>query len=131
MEIRTALLKTANLFETKPASFDINATDLPDCGTPGCILGWVGVMLGDTNKAWWWTDSVYDAMGINKGSSTGAEGDGIFYERMRVLGWAWADNAADCARTLRLYADRYHPATESYPVILKELDRLFKVRVAA
>lgn len=45
-QIRAAILKTAALFETRPELYNFNEIKVPDCGSPGCMLGWIGVHLG-------------------------------------------------------------------------------------
>lgn len=45
-QIRAAILKTAALFETRPELYNFNKITVPGCGSPGCMLGWIGVHLG-------------------------------------------------------------------------------------
>lgn len=107
MNIREAILKTADLFERKPEMFNFMESRIPhDCGTPGCAIGWMGYFLGAPRDAL--IIAVFDLIGID---------DSGFYVRMSELselgpdGEVWTRSPSVCAETLRLYADRYHPAS--------------------
>lgn len=102
MNIYQAIMRAADSIEGNPRLFDFDSILLPDheCGTPGCALGWVSLYLGlrrsDNNYE-------YDPLALGSESK--------FYRRMNVLcgdSYDWMDNAITCARTLRLYAEKYH-----------------------
>lgn len=110
MEIRDAILLTADLIETTPSEFDFFSIEIPEgpgCGTPGCAVGWICCFQGIHE------DSEFDR---------GVGGDACsFYQRMAEIdghdweasgNWGpWTKDAAHCARNLRIYADRHHPET--------------------
>lgn len=110
MNIREAILKAADHIERNPGDFNFNTSRVPHpCKTPGCALGWVGFFLrveGEDdflNR----TALVCGVPALKRGGFTRSEGE--FYFRMNQFG-IWFSNAAECARCLRLYADKYHRA---------------------
>jgi len=130
--IQTALLTTADLFETNPVRYGYGCTLVPDCGTPGCAVGYVGFFMGLKAGTGCWVDG--DCASIIGVSHN------VFIRRMDAFEGTlhymdWRSNAADCAKALRLYADEYHPETitppEAYPTILKELERISREVVVA
>ena len=47
MSIRDAILKAADHIERNPCSFDFWNNRIPKhCGSPGCVLGWIGFFAG-------------------------------------------------------------------------------------
>lgn len=114
MDIRQAILKAADWIELHPEEFDFRETEVPACGTPGCALGWIGTFAGCERGS---------SIDMPPGSPTkllGLNSQLRFYERMDAFfgGGAyantesrWRHNPMQCARGLRLYADKYHPAT--------------------
>lgn len=106
MNIGTAILKAADSIEQNPNLFNFSSifNPNPDCGTPGCAIGWISLWSG---KAWEFPGSaIHKAMGVNT--------DTCFYKRMNSLvGHGWQLEAAVCAKALRLYADKYHPVTHT------------------
>lgn len=126
MEIRQAILKAADHIEATPNDFDFSASGIPHaCGTPGCALGWIGHFLGLADKNAW-------HVSYTKASGALGVGHYEFYTRMTEVegggpNWEvgqWPLNAPACARTLRLYADKYHPA-ESRALIPASVMRIF------
>jgi hypothetical protein len=97
MNIRDAILKAADHIERNPREFDYWSTNTPEApgrGTPGCALGWVACFMGESIGA---LDSSWNrAM--------------RFYSEMDSLAHGWMSSAPLCAKGLRLYADKYHPA---------------------
>lgn len=130
MNIREAILKAADHIERNPLDFDFWKTGVPgSCGTPGCALGWIGHFMGETN----YFNDVCDVMGLGITKPHLPErGEFDFYRRMdkiegpAVLHGKWTNSAELCARTLRLYADKYHPA-ESRAVIPASVMRIFQM----
>ena len=108
--IRDAILRTAALFETRPAAFDYYATQVPpDCGTPGCVIGHIALAAGLPTGT-----NVHDAALC--GTLFGA-GPLEVYERLYGLGGYWQGSADVAARALRAYADKYHPAEVSKVIV--------------
>lgn len=102
MNIRQAILKTAELFEAHPKLFKYSECAVPDCGTPGCAIGYVCHFMncqpgGDIG----WYEM--DVIGVDAS---------VFYERMSALDIGWIADGGRCSRGMRLYADKYHPVTE-------------------
>lgn len=111
MHIRNAILKAADSIERHPGLFKWSSTRVanPDCGTPGCALGWIAHYVGCAvwrQKGGWNYNALANAMGT--------DGDGEFYSRMSETfrSHSWRLDATDCASALRAYADKYHPATK-------------------
>jgi hypothetical protein len=112
MNIRDAILKAADHIERHPTDFSFNKIFVPSCGTPGCALGWIcafaGISAGDSI----WYERI---PGFVQHSS-------VFYSRMNdLVGHAWKRDAAVCARGMRLYADKYHPAEKPERNFAREL----------
>lgn len=118
MNIRDAILAAADHIEANPKQFSfmsIEQPSRPHCGTPGCALGWIGAFGGYRSMIFQGHRASLPALGLPE-SSDGAH---MFYARMDSLKGrlSWQSDAADCAVTLRRYADKYHPATEQKPTI--------------
>ncbi len=122
-----AIMKAADQIQHFPKLFDFGSTERPDCGTPGCALGWVATFLG-LKKVWWDTEVFYKLLGIDKGGMTGNGGDDEFYARMDAFSGSagWRFDANTCAATLRLYAEKYHAKpkvrTDVHPYVQKLLE---------
>jgi hypothetical protein len=93
MNAYEATLATAKLFEQRPELFNFSETNIPDCGTPGCALGYIGYFMGQP--------------GCISGESTIGVDSSVFYDRMRPLAPNWIIDASLCAKGLRLYAEKY------------------------
>lgn len=105
MNVYEAIMKAADHIEKNPGDFDFGNFRVPGCGTPGCALGWIGVYAGIGAGA-----SVHHV--VEKQLLR----NGDFYENMRgLIGGGWHDDAKQCARGLRLYAERYHAHEKPKP----------------
>lgn len=100
MDIREAILAAADHIERNPDDFDFDSVSVPTrCGSPGCAIGWVAHFARCD-----WGD-VAELMGLRRGDDT------LLYTRLSILaGATWYQHAAVCAKGLRAYADKYHPA---------------------
>ena len=123
MTVREAILKTADSIERHPRLFNFSScvTANPDCGTPGCALGWLAFHLGVAGNNF---TKVCELIGLT--DSLDNSNHGQFYSRMNALdaGREWKVSAALCATTLRQYADKYHPAparTDFIPSSVREI----------
>jgi hypothetical protein len=110
MQIREAILKAADHIERHPREFNYNSIHVPEragCGTTGCALGWICYFFGSgvTDSSLVRTNFSSTHAPVGAGVS-----DGVFYARMTDLVVGWEKDADNCARALRLYADKYHPA---------------------
>ena len=120
MNLREAILKTADLIECDPVIWNYDYSFIPPCDTPGCALGLIGMFMGYQEG---------DCVGVVSRDVLGVD-ENDFYERMNAV-WQsrdWMNDphiAVDC---LRQYADTYHP--ETYVGIPAEVRAIFE-RVAA
>jgi hypothetical protein len=108
MSIREAILKAADHIERVPSDYDYQANHKPRCGSPGCLMGWVGFYAG---------------IPIN-------DNHGTYMSTLKhVLGFDYIDLQVELAdqfhgyttvaqtgaRLLRAYADKHYPATRVLP----------------
>ena len=122
MEIRQAILRAADSIEQNPRLFNFMTSSKPDpnCGTPGCVLGWIGFHLGII--AINMPTPTAQALGCPKetlpiSNDLVAYEDWGFYRRMTEISGnsLWRYSPGACASALRKYADKYHPATGGMP----------------
>lgn len=109
MNIRQAILKAADSIEQYPKLFEWKSVSVanPECGTPGCAIGWICRHLGHSH---WEPNKV---VGIK---------DCDFYERMNEIHHdAWKRDHKICADILRIYADKYHPDTDHIPASIRAI----------
>jgi len=95
-------MHAANAIESQPHLFDWSSCDVAGCGTPGCALGWIAAFRVGHHEGGAWS-----------GESTVGVRSSEFYDRMRSVCPTddeneWKRDAAICAHTLRLYAEKYH-----------------------
>lgn len=124
MNTRNAILKAADHIEANPGLFDFSSVKPPyECGTPGCALGWINVFSE--------VKPIHQTC-LNSHITIGVPSE-VFYKQMNFVSgegnYDWTDNGANCAISLRLYADKYHPgemrAEEISPEVSSELNRIF------
>lgn len=123
MNIYNAIMKAADHIERNPDLFSFSPILIPDCGTPGCALGWIGHFADCRSEkdGGLRSISLVSLTPYERGTDVikhlGYEhpllGDvttDVFYDRMLELagGYEWKRDAAVCARALRLYAEKYH-----------------------
>ena len=121
MNIRNAILMAADSIEKYPSLFDFMSNEKPnlDCGTPGCVLGWIGFYLGiDAELMPTPTGQALDCPKMtltDKCTDSVMYEDWGFYRRMNdVSGHSdWRDGAPACVAALHKYADRYFPACDN------------------
>ena len=116
MRIREAILKAADSIEQNPTLFRFSSVDIPgECGSPGCALGWIAHHVGWVENGRRFLDGIASVMGEDSPEA--------FYTKMDDLeegGW-WGTSAYICAASLRLYADKYHPETDSIPASVRAI----------
>ena len=116
MNIYDAIMAAANHIERNPSQFKFSSVlvpEGPECGTPGCALGWIGTFAGVKHP---YTGSISLVASIEEKWDTWGgrpflpETTGTFYARMDALAQTvmWRDNATLCAQTMRAYAEKYH-----------------------
>lgn len=124
MNIREAILRAADRIQAEPRHYDFDNNKVPDldnCGTPGCMIGWIGVFAGFKNGEP--VSVVSEALGTS---------DLEFYHRIRQLsrdGFCALLAAEDVPAALRAYADKYHPA-ESRALIPASVRAIFTMTPA-
>ncbi len=111
MNIREAILKAALLFETRPDRYSYINCEVPDCESPGGMVGWIlhycGVErverdAGETLSSTARKSIGFDWIAIEQfADSEPATFDG------------YLDKAAQAAKLLRAYADHRFPATKA------------------
>ncbi len=113
MNIRQAILKAANHIESNPERFDYGSCGIPEhetCGTPGCAVGWVAFFAGQKE--------CNEPMNAICARTLGIDFWNTFIRRMDTLDdQSWRFTASQCAKHLRLYADKYHPATPDWNAV--------------
>ena len=125
MDIRQAILKAADSIGLAPDQFEFRSCDIPDgCGTSGCALGWIAYHLGTCRfegmiENQWNAEKLGKYMGLEKNNKAWAGWN--FYERMNNFDGSWSNNANECAKALRAYADKYHPLTDHIPAEIRAI----------
>lgn len=114
MDIRTAILKAADHIERNPETYSFHSNDKPDCGTPGCMLGWVGVFLDVPAR-----ESAYTGSYMNRTAmALGLQGMGDFlrfcegYSNRKKL-YGFTHDASEAATLLRAFATERIAAVKS------------------
>lgn len=95
MELRQAILSAAKTLEN-PRLWDWERCSIPECGSPGCAIGWILHHAGYSPRESF--AGFPDLAGCSEMD---------FYRRMGDIDLHWKNNVSKC---LRLYADKYHPA---------------------
>jgi hypothetical protein len=112
MNSYNALLAAADHIERFPEEFYFDAVNVPEavhCGSPGCAIGWTaffaGVIQFTPQERLRLTVVCQHALGVSEDE---------FYKRMNYIStdeWhgviSWRTHAGECARCLRVYAERY------------------------
>lgn len=104
MDIRTAILKAADQIKSNPGSYDFQTNGVHPCGTPMCMLGHVGVFRGAAHSTFFSNSQVMEIIG--------ADSLDHFIDRCDAVCAGYERSPVVAARTLRLYADKYHQATK-------------------
>lgn len=117
MNVYDAIMRAADHIEQNPSLFYFHSVRIPECGTPGCALGWIGHFMG-----------LEAGSGITHATNKlGLDRDDEFYGRMRMVtgGKPWRETPQELAVNLRLYAAKYHAPTEAvsdrFPAWLADL----------
>lgn len=123
MDIYHAVLAAANQIERRPDLFDFMESSVPpDCGTPGCVLGWISHFIDARGRAP--IDKTAEILGFKPDDIWIGSADRKFYAEMDSLAgvgysdfpshylykWnSWRFRPTECARLLRLFAKRFAP----------------------
>lgn len=121
--IYNAIMKAADTIERNPDLFNFMSTNAPkpECGTPGCALGWIGFHAGYKSAV------APDTMAGVAKDLLGLDMSYQFYDRMYDLKGSkqWKYSANNCAAALRLYADRYHAQKPAFTGIPDSVRQIF------
>jgi hypothetical protein len=101
-DIYAAVMKAADHIERNPQLFDFMRSTTPECGTPGCVLGWVAHFMGAAPGT--------EAKEMAKffGLSDGCVWFGLDALVQRTIGENFYHHShEDAARFLRTYAAKY------------------------
>ena len=118
MNIRQAILKAADSVEHS-GNYEFMCVTIHDCGTPMCMLGWIGHHLGLRG-------------GIsNAVNAIGLKDEMEFYLFLRAQGIndsAFHSKPSEAARGMRLFADAHFPEpSASRALIPKGVARIFRM----
>ena len=102
MNVRGAILASATLIESTPTLWTFYNSMVPAAGDHGCFIGFACAFLGFAPTCRIEAEC-YRVFGVSESQ---------VYERMHSLcGNAdWVRDPMTAVRTMRLYADTYHPA---------------------
>lgn len=98
-QIRSAILRAADRIEREPGCYNFGSIDTPrsgGCGTPHCMLGWIGFELCIYNEC---ITRVYEVLDISVG-----------YPLYEMCAVGHTVDAGIAAVGMRAYADKYFPA---------------------
>lgn len=141
MNLYYAIIAAAEQIEKHPGSFKFTTSCVPkdDCGSPGCALGWVAHFAGYEGPPADHDLTMMSAVGAFARdfmkvplSNNERNAEMSFYGRMDRLEpgdapYPWIDDAAICAKTLRLYAKKYHAHEKQRPTSELVADLMAKV----
>ena len=109
MRIYDAIMRAADKAQGEPSDYNFWCSSVPDadCGSPACMLGWIGFFAGTKSrfKGINWVRNMDVAVG-----TLGLQDTGVFYKRCaELLGHAgFVTEPKEAARAMRLYAEKYH-----------------------
>lgn len=109
MNVREAILKAADHIERQPTSYEYVTNSKPDCGTPGCMAGWLGHFLGvEIGGAGVYSEAVAKRLGYKLSTLLDEFG------RCDKSGYGYEHQISPlaAAATLRVFADKHYPASE-------------------
>ncbi len=111
-QIREAILKAADRIERNPDGYNFYSNGKPDCGSPGCMMGWIGFELGfDAHPYACYVTPLRDALGFDYSDI----GDMIRAAKATMPHNEWhrlmnyQERATEAAEVMRLYADHRFP----------------------
>jgi len=117
VNIREAILRAADALEANPSLFKYHATRVPECGSPGCLVGLIACFAGYAPGT--------RVFAVTSGDEPEAvkkwalPGHGALWERIHSLvnfrGALSATPPHLLVEAMRLYADKYHPAEAPKP----------------
>lgn len=111
MEIYNAIMKAADHIERNPHSYNFFNSVVPECGTQGCMLGWIGHFMGMTGA------NVFREVGPRLGFGR----DFLAGAAIGVQHGEDLKDSTDAVRMLRRFAQRYHPLRTGLPDSVREI----------
>lgn len=125
--IYTAIMKAANTIEQQPELYIFQANQVPECGSPGCLIGHIGAQLGHVGQGVYsgetWAmigldpdrrHNILDQMGYWDFRYKTEEG-------LTFLKHAVTEHAPLAAAFLRHFAKRFKPVHTGLPDIVREI----------
>lgn len=129
MNTRQAIIAAANQIDRTPAIFAYFNSRVPSCGSPGCFIGLIACNAGFPHG-----ESVHELCPALFGVSWDVVYDRVFDLSGRALvknhSVAWCSDPALTARTMRLYADKYHPAPAPIPASVRAIFEMTPAELA-
>jgi len=107
MNIYDAIMKAADTIEQHPDWYDFDKNTKPDCGTPGCMLGWIGHYSGVELTA---SEAEFPGLYTNRTiCAVGFDYSDIITESNKHFGpdLRQTQCAADAAKAMRFYAEKH------------------------
>lgn len=101
MNLYNAIMKAADHIERDPESYNFGRIHVPDCGTQGCMLGWIGFYAGVTVGSDVLTKVGHDLLH----EAGNRHSDLSFYDKLGNQRYTQDVRAA--VSGLRLYAETY------------------------
>lgn len=117
-QIRAAILKTADLFAQRPDLYNYRRVSIPECGTPGCMLGYIAAHLGMATHGR--VHGLQDVLGFHHDELYSFAMD---WRAANAPGFPYTDHAHVAAGVLRAFADARFPAENAAPVVAADPSR--------
>lgn len=118
MSYRDDILWAADMIERHPEAYSWSSVDVPnheapECGSPGCALGWIAAHQEgrEVGEPFTLVRRGY----VRESASPVGVHSLEFYGRMGAIEPRWKVDAKACAAALRRYADHYHPESDAIP----------------
>jgi hypothetical protein len=115
MNIREAILKAATFIRQNPSAYKFSNNVIPECGTPGCMMGWIFSILGHRGQVFSFAPAVLGVTGGEFIHRVSRIQDALGYSDGSYNVGTPEQMARNAEAVLRLYADKYHPAAPVTP----------------
>lgn len=122
MNVYNIIMAAADQIEKDPGSFKYSKPVVPECGTPGCAVGWIGT-FANVAAGTCVTDVCRDVMGIpgpeDRSHLRYHVPYNIFEQRMQDIhaGWRLPEHVSGA---MRRYAEIHHAHEKVEPPIILE-----------
>lgn len=105
-QIRGAILRAADRIEREPSCYRFQSIGIPDCGTSGCMWGWIAFEMGNIND---WDIGPTCETVTGKSLFEGAQEHLYAFSKTVSEHLNYQDKPLVAAACLRAYADKYFP----------------------